>query len=68
MVGDCRICRDPNDDIVIETAIRGRVEVLVSSDKDILEDANVVALLAAAGVRVLKRESSCAIYVSEPVT
>ena len=51
--GDLKVCRDPNDDVVIETAIRGKVDALVTLDKDLLEDANVLAVLAAAGVRVL---------------
>jgi hypothetical protein len=30
-----KLCRDPDDDIIIETAIRGRAKYLVTGDKDI---------------------------------
>lgn len=52
--GALRLCRDANDDMVIETAIEGAAEVLVTEDKDLLEDTNVRAALAAVGVRVLR--------------
>jgi uncharacterized protein len=51
--GTLTLCRDPKDDMVIETAVRGGVEVLVSEDKDILEDRAVRDLLTAVGIRVL---------------
>jgi putative PIN family toxin of toxin-antitoxin system len=51
--GHLKVCRDPNDDMVIETAIRGGADVLVSTDKDLTEDRNVAVVLADAGVRVL---------------
>jgi putative PIN family toxin of toxin-antitoxin system len=53
VAGDLQVCRDPKDDIVIETALRGEADLLVTLDKDLLEDPNVLAALAAAGVRVL---------------
>jgi predicted nucleic acid-binding protein len=51
--GDLKVCRDPNDDMVIETAIRGAADVLVTGDKDLTEDPNVLATLAEARVRVM---------------
>jgi uncharacterized protein len=51
--GALRLCRDPNDDMVIEAAVEGRVDVVVSEDKDLTDDPPVVALLASLGVRVL---------------
>jgi len=53
LVGDLQLCRDPNDDMVIETALLGSVDVIVTGDKDLLEDPGVLAVLSAAGVRVM---------------
>lgn len=50
--GNVTLCRDPNDDIVIETAIRGSVEALVAEDKDLTDDVNVRAALGVLGTRV----------------
>jgi putative PIN family toxin of toxin-antitoxin system len=52
--GDIHLCRDPKDDMVIETAVRGNADVLVSNDKNLtdLDDA-ALAYLAETGVRVL---------------
>jgi predicted nucleic acid-binding protein len=51
--GNLKVCRDPNDDMVIETAIRGGADVLVSTDKDLTDAPDVAAVLGEAGVRVL---------------
>jgi putative PIN family toxin of toxin-antitoxin system len=51
--GTLTLCRDPKDDMVIETALRGDAEVLVTEDKDLLEDQAVRDLLALSGIRVL---------------
>jgi putative PIN family toxin of toxin-antitoxin system len=53
ITGSLALCRDPKDDMVIETAARGRAGVLVSNDKDLTDDPIVVEYLARAGVRVL---------------
>jgi uncharacterized protein len=47
-----RICRDPDDDKVIATAVAGRVDYLVTADKDLLTD-EVVARLESAGVKTI---------------
>jgi putative PIN family toxin of toxin-antitoxin system len=52
--GALKVCRDPNDDIVIETAAEGRVDVLISEDKDLTDDPRVCAFLRSLGIRVLK--------------
>jgi predicted nucleic acid-binding protein len=52
--GGLQLCRDPNDDPVIETALEGRADVLVSEDKDLTDDLDVAAVLASGGVRVLR--------------
>ena len=45
-------CRDPNDDGVIEAALRGGAAYLVTGDKDLAEE-RIRELLALAGVRVV---------------
>lgn len=50
--GIVRISRDPDDDAVIETAIRGEADVIVSRDDDLKYDPAVAALLAVRGIRV----------------
>lgn len=51
--GDVNICRDKNDDIVIETAIKGRAEHLVTRDDDIKFDKKVSSFLSQHGVSVI---------------
>lgn len=46
------ICRDPDDDKVIATAIDGRVDYLVTEDNDLLTP-EVISLLHAAGIQVI---------------
>ncbi|HQI57194.1 MAG TPA: putative toxin-antitoxin system toxin component, PIN family [Syntrophorhabdaceae bacterium] len=43
--GDVSICRDLDDNFVIETAIKGKADFLVSRDDDIKFDRNVSTLL-----------------------
>lgn len=50
--GKLRICRDPKDDIVIETAIEGRADYVVSRDDDLKRDLEVVGHMEARGIRV----------------
>jgi len=42
-----RVCRDPDDDEVLATAVTGRVDVIVTGDRDLL------ALGAHQGIRIL---------------
>lgn len=51
--GALRLCRDPDDDLVLETAINGRADVLVTRDEDMSRDLDVIAALEQRGVRVL---------------
>jgi putative PIN family toxin of toxin-antitoxin system len=46
-----RICRDPNDDKVVATAVFGMVDYLLTEDKD-LRAPEVVRALADAGIRI----------------
>jgi putative PIN family toxin of toxin-antitoxin system len=50
--GSVHLCRDPDDDSMIETAERGGVDCLVTEDQD-LHAPEVKEYLSAAGIRVL---------------
>ena len=51
--GTLQLCRDPDDDLVIETALNGRADVLVTRDDDLKGAADVAAVLARRGIAVL---------------
>jgi len=53
VVGGFDLCRDPDDDIVIETAVRGRANAVVPQDDDLKGASDVVQLLSDAGIAVL---------------
>ena len=53
VTGSVRICRDPDDDAVVETALNGRADALVTRDDDLKGAADVVAALRERGVAVL---------------
>ena len=36
--GELRLCRDPDDDVILETAIRGNAAFVVSRDEDLTRD------------------------------
>ncbi|HHT9107128.1 MAG TPA: putative toxin-antitoxin system toxin component, PIN family [Candidatus Wunengus sp. YC63] len=44
--GDITICRDIDDNLIIETAIKGQAEFLVTRDDDIKSDAPVSSFLS----------------------
>ncbi len=58
--GGYSLCRDPEDDMVIETAIRGGARVIVSRDGDLL-DASLAEALRALRIRVLRPEEFLAL-------
>lgn len=51
--GELRLCRDPDDDILLETAIIGGARYFVSRDDDIKRDQELIARLREHGVEVL---------------
>jgi predicted nucleic acid-binding protein len=51
--GTVRLCRDPKDDVVIETAIRGGAHYIVSRDADLTRDLALVDVLRIYGIDVL---------------
>ncbi len=53
VVGDVHVCRDPKDDMVIETAVSGQADVIVTRDDDLKNAVEVLDYLRPAGVTVL---------------
>lgn len=53
VVGEIRLCRDPDDDMVIETAQRGRADLLVTRDEDLKGTREVADALASVGISVV---------------
>lgn len=51
--GTLKICRDPDDDIVLETALLGQATHVVTRDDDLKADAELVEQLRARGVQVV---------------
>ena len=51
--GGLHLCRDPRDDFVLETAMLGRAQVVVSRDDDIKPDLDLIAHLQEHGIEVL---------------
>jgi putative PIN family toxin of toxin-antitoxin system len=48
------ICRDPDDDYLIEIALLGQADYLVTEDNDLLGDEAVVQFLAERGIKVAR--------------
>ena len=51
--GDLRACRDPDDDEILETAIRGKARYLVTRDDDLKRDLNLIKVARSHRVRVV---------------
>jgi putative PIN family toxin of toxin-antitoxin system len=51
--GTLQLCRDPRDDILLETAILARAQFFVSRDDDIKRDLDLISHLEANGVEVV---------------
>lgn len=51
--GDIAICRDKDDNVVIETAIKGQADFLVTRDDDIKFDKTVSSFLKKYGISVI---------------
>jgi putative PIN family toxin of toxin-antitoxin system len=54
--GQIKVCRDPDDDLILEAAILGKAQYLVSRDDDLKRDTDLVARMEAYGVMVLSVE------------
>ena len=51
--GALRECRDPDDDLILETATLGQAQYAVSRDDDIKRDRDLIRHLQAHGVAIL---------------
>jgi len=51
--GDINICRDMDDNLIIETAIKGNAKYLVSRDDDVKMDTKITEFLSGSGISVL---------------
>lgn len=51
-IGSLALCRDPQDDFLIELALAGRADYLVTEDADFHEDPSLLRFLRERGVRV----------------
>jgi putative PIN family toxin of toxin-antitoxin system len=65
VLGTVDLCRDPDDDVVIETAQNGHADVLVTRDDDLKADVELVAALTTRGVSVLTVRRFLAILATE---
>ena len=54
VTSSAELCRDPKDDKFIDCAISGRVQFLVSYDKDLVDDAELKRALFEFGVEVVE--------------
>ncbi len=50
--GALRLCRDPDDDLVLETALEGHATHVVSRDEDITRDLDLARQLKAHNIKV----------------
>ena len=51
--GDLKICRDPDDDEILEAAIRGKARYLLTRDDDLKRDLDLIKMARRNGVRVV---------------
>jgi predicted nucleic acid-binding protein len=48
-----KLCRDPDDDLLLETAVRGGAEYAISRNEDVTRDADLTQKLGQYGVRTI---------------
>jgi putative PIN family toxin of toxin-antitoxin system len=53
LTGTFRLCRDPDDDAILETAVKGQAHYLVSRNDDLKRDPELIRHLASHGVTVI---------------
>lgn len=53
ITGGLQLCRDPGDDIVLETAVCGAAKFVISRDEDITRDPDLALMLRQHGVEVM---------------
>lgn len=50
-----RVCRDPNDDMVIATAVEGSADLIATEDKDLLDLGEHAGIRVVNGLELLRR-------------
>lgn len=65
-VGQLALCRDPNDDYLLEMALLGRATHLVSEDADLHDDLDLVLFLSQRGIRLVHLGEFLAAIRSSP--
>jgi putative PIN family toxin of toxin-antitoxin system len=61
LAGALRLCRDPDDDVVLEIAIAGGAQYLVTRDDDLKRDLELIRQMTERGVQVMSVWSFLAI-------
>lgn len=51
--GDLSLCRDPDDDIILETSLRGSAIFVVSRDEDVIRDLPLINVLRERGIETI---------------
>lgn len=65
LTGDVMLCRDPDDNIVLETALRGGADTLISRDDDIKRDSDLMNYLESTGIQVTTVRQFLAVLAAE---
>ena len=52
-IGDLQLCRDPDDDLMLETALLGHAQFAVSRDDDLKRDQDLISKMNEHGIEVL---------------
>jgi len=53
VTGRLNLCRDPDDNILIETAVLGQAAYIVSRDQDVVRDTKVIQYLESHGIQTM---------------
>jgi putative toxin-antitoxin system toxin component, PIN family len=61
------LCRDPRDDVVLETALLGRADYAVSRDDDLKRDLELMRKMQERGVRVVSVRQFLSILEATPL-
>lgn len=51
--GELKLCRDPDDDIILETAVQGKAAYVVSCDEDMTRDFDLIDALRESGIETI---------------
>lgn len=51
--GELSLCRDPDDDVILETAIQGNAAYVISRDEDLTRDLDLIDRLRERGIEAM---------------